>query len=182
MNLSRLAARTRTLRPEVVTTHDDTRRPPRRPTPGASTPPPAPPYGTPTPSAAPYGAPNAAPYAAPYAGGPVGPVPLSDSDARLWSLLAHLGGLLFSFVAPLVIWLVFRERSRFVDEHAKEALNFQIALVIAYVVGSVLTLVLIGFVILAAAGIAALVFSILAAVAANKGEPYRYPVTLRLVK
>jgi hypothetical protein len=109
---------------------------------------------------------------------------MSDSDQRLWAMLAHLGGILFGFVAPLIVWLVYREKSRFVEEQAKEALNFQITMLIGWVVIFILTLVTFGL-----AGLlylllwaAILVFSIIAGLAANKGEAYRYPFALRLIK
>jgi len=100
----------------------------------------------------------------------------------MWAMLAHVGGILFVFVAPLVIWLVFKERGRFVEEQAKEALNFQITLIIGYIVGAILTIVLIGVIIVLLVWLAAIVFGILAAVAANKGEAYRYPFAIRLIK
>ena len=80
-----------------------------------------------------------------------------------------------------VIWLVFRERSRMVDDHAKEALNFQITLVIAYVVGAVTSFLGIGFLIIFAAWVCAIVFGILASVAANRRQPYRYPLSIRMI-
>lgn len=141
------------------------------PEPGPAVPPP--------PAPAPPPAYGAAPPPA-YAAGPV--QPLSDSDARMWAMLAHIGGILFSFVAPLVVWAIFKERSRFVEEQSKEALNFQITLVIAYIVGSILTVILIGVIILFAAWIAAIVFGIIGGMAANRGEPYRYPFAIRLIK
>ena len=134
-------------------------------------PPPAPQYG----AGPQYGA--AAPQ---YVAGPA--APMSDSDQRLWSTLSHVGGILFGFLAPLVIWLVFKERGRYVEDQSKEALNFQITLAIAYIVSLFLMIIIIGFVTFAIAWICAIVFGIIAAMAANKGEAYRYPVTLRLVK
>ena len=113
---------------------------------------------------------------------PYGAPPLSPSDERLWATLAHIGPVLTSFVAPLLIWLVFRERSRFVDDQGKEALNFQISLAIAYVVGIITTPIVIGFFILLAAWILAIVFGIQGAIVASKGEPYRYPLTWRVIK
>lgn len=121
-------------------------------------------------------------YAAPppaYAGAQP---PLSDSDQRMWAMLAHIGGIIFGFLAPLIIWLVFKDRGRFVDEQAKEALNWQITLVIGWIVGFILLFIIIGGIILAAVGICALVFGIMAGIAANKGEAYRYPFAVRLVK
>ncbi|WP_149202794.1 DUF4870 domain-containing protein [Actinotalea subterranea] len=139
-----------------------------------STPPPA--YGaTPPPG---YGA---APQAPGY-GAPMG-APMTDADQRLWATLAHIGGLILSFIAPLVIWLMYKDRGRFVEEQAKEALNFQITVVIASIALTVITVVTFGLgSILWVVMIAPLVFMIMAAVAANKGEAYRYPVNIRFIK
>lgn len=138
-------------------------------------PPPAPGYGAPQGG---YGAPQGG-YPPPAYG--VQP-PLTDSDQRMWSVFAHIGGVFVSFIVPLVILLVFKGRGAFVEDQAKEALNFQITLAIAYVVGMILTIVAIGFLIIPAAAICSVVFAIMAAIAANRGELYRYPLTLRLVK
>jgi uncharacterized protein len=139
--------------------------------------PPVPPV--PPPPAPQYGA--APGYTAPqYAAAP--PAPLSDSDQRLWATLAHIGPIILSFIAPLVIWLVYRERGRYVEDQSKEALNFQITLAIAYVVSSILIFVIIGLVMLAVAWIGSLVLMIMAAIAANKGEAYRYPLNIRFIK
>ena len=100
----------------------------------------------------------------------------------MWSVFAHIGGVFTSFLVPLVILLVFKGRGAFVEDQAKEALNFQITLAIAYVVGLITLVVLIGVFILFAALICSIVFAIMAAVASNRGELYRYPLTLRLVK
>lgn len=144
--------------------------------PTAGVPPVAPPPPVPQYGAGPeYGA--AAPQ---YAAGP--PAPMSDSDQRLWATLAHIGPLVLGFIAPLVIWLVYRERGQYVADQAKEALNFQIMVAIAATISSALTVVLIGFVLLPIVLIVALVLMIMAAMAANKGAAYRYPFSLRLVK
>jgi uncharacterized Tic20 family protein len=161
---------------------------PHEPT-GAVPPPPAPGYEVPKadyppPSGyAPQGA-----YPPPPAQGAYPPPPyaaqppLSDTDQRMWSVLAHVGGILFSFVAPLIVWLVFRGRGAFVEDQAKEALNFQITVAIAYLIGSILVLVIVGVFVVLAAGICSILFGILAAVACNRGELYRYPLTLRLIR
>jgi len=100
----------------------------------------------------------------------------------MWAMLSHIGGILFSFVAPLVIWLVFKDRGHFVEDQSKEALNFQITLIIAYVVGGILSVILVGIFIVLLAWLAAIIFGIMAAIAANKGEVYRYPFAIRLIK
>jgi len=134
-------------------------------------PPPAPQYG----AGPQYGA--AAPQ---YVAGP--PAPMSDSDQRLWATLAHIGPIIIGFVAPLVIWLVYRERGQYVEDQSKEALNFQITLTIAAAVSGLLIFAIIGLVLLPIVAIGGLVLMIMAAIAANKGQAYRYPVSLRLVK
>jgi hypothetical protein len=112
-----------------------------------------------------------------YATGPL----MSDPDQRLWATLAHLSGLVLSIIGPLVIYLLMKDRGRFVRSQALEALNFQITVLIAVIVSSALIFVLIGLVLLPIVGVAAFVLMILAGIAANRGEEYRYPLTLRLV-
>ncbi|MCU1432342.1 MAG: hypothetical protein JWP95_1447 [Actinotalea sp.] len=150
----------------------------------AQVPPPAPAaYQTPPAQPAYQQAPPAQGYQqAPGYGAPGAAAPLSDSDQRMWATIAHIGGALTSFVAPLVIWLVFKERGRFVEEQSKEALNFQILVVIGYIVSAILSPIGIGLILWPIVGLVSLVFGILAAVATNKGEAYRYPFSLRLIK
>jgi uncharacterized Tic20 family protein len=114
--------------------------------------------------------------------------PLTAADERRWIMLAHLGGLL-SFIGPLIVWLVYRDRSDAVERESKEALNAQITYAAAalalYVLGGVLAIVLVGFVFLIAAmavQLAALILAIVAAVRANSSGTYRYPLVVRLVK
>lgn len=108
--------------------------------------------------------------------------PLRPDEEKLWATLIHLGGILFAVIPALVGYLVLKDRGPFIKEHSRQALNFQITLLIAYVVGTVLTVIVIGGLVLLAAAIVAIVFSILAAVAANKGQWYKYPLTIEFVK
>ena len=107
---------------------------------------------------------------------------MSPSDEKLWSTLVHLGGLFFGFLAPLVGYLVLKDRGPFVRAHTATALNFQLTLLIAYLVGGILTIVFIGFLILFAAYVLNIVFCIIAAVKANKGEWYTYPLTVPFLR
>jgi uncharacterized Tic20 family protein len=113
---------------------------------------------------------------------PTGQQPLSDADARLWAMLGQLSGILLSFIGPLIIMLVFGPRSAFVKKESTEALNFQITVMIGYLIGFVLTLILIGIFVMLAVAIASLVFMIMAAVKNNQGIEYRYPINIRFVK
>lgn len=84
-------------------------------------------------------------------------------------------------VPVLVMWLIKKDESKFVADHGREALNFQISVLIYGLIAAFLTLILVGFVLAVAVYVLALVGSILGAVAASKGRYYRYPVCLRLV-
>jgi len=108
--------------------------------------------------------------------------PMSESDERLYATLAHAGIILFGFLPPLIIWLVFKDRSAWLDRQAKEALNFSILASIAMIVSSMLIVVLIGIVLLPLIGIAVLVLCIMAAMAVNKGQDYQYPFNWRIIK
>ncbi|TAM21451.1 MAG: DUF4870 domain-containing protein [Rhodanobacter sp.] len=124
----------------------------------------------------------------------VPPPPIGPSrEERQWALFAHLSALLAGlltghwlgvgcFIGPLIIWLVKRESMPFVDDQAKEALNFNITVAIAALVCWLLMFVLIGFVLLPILGVLWLVCVILAAIKANEGERYRYPFALRFIK
>lgn len=108
--------------------------------------------------------------------------PLSPSDEKLWSNLVHLGGIFFNFLPALIGYILLKDRGPFVHQHTATALNFQLTLVIAYVVGTITSLLLIGFLILGAAFIANIVFSILAAIAASNGQYYEYPLAIKFIK
>jgi uncharacterized Tic20 family protein len=86
------------------------------------------------------------------------------------------------FIGPLIVWLIFKDRSAWLRESVAEALNFSILYTIAQLVAIVLLVVIIGMILLPLIAIAGLILGILGAVAANRGEQYRYPVNLRLVK
>ena len=106
---------------------------------------------------------------------------LSPNDEKLWATLVHIGGIFFSFIPALIGYLILKDKGPFIRAHTATALNFQITLLIAYVVGTILTFVIVGIFILIAAWIAAIVFGIIAAIKANNGEYYVYPVAIKFV-
>ena len=116
---------------------------------------------------------------------PAAPPPAagSSADDRNLALITHLSGIILSFIVPLIIWLTHKDRTdkAWLNGQAKEALNFQITIVIGYVVCWILMWIVIGIFLLWLLWIANLVFCILAAVAVSKGESYRYPFALRLI-
>ena len=112
-----------------------------------------------------------------------------NRDARMWAMFAHLSalsGLVLAgigfVIGPLVIWLMKKEEFPFVEEQGKEALNFQISMFIYGVIAGLLCFVCIGFVLAPLVGITDIVLLIIAAIKANNGEHYRYPLTIRFIK
>lgn len=134
-----------------------------------------------------------------YTPPPPPPSGTPGAEERQWAMFAHLsallGGLLTgavggwgSFIGPLIIWLVKKDTMPFVNDQAKEALNFNItvsAIFLALWILTVATLfigALLTFPLMAIVGIAALVFIVIAAIKSNEGVAYRYPFAIRLIK
>jgi uncharacterized Tic20 family protein len=131
---------------------------------------------------------------------PPPPTAAATAEEKQWAMFAHLsvllGGLVTSgwggsigfFIGPLVIWLMKKDTMPFVADQAREALNFAITVSIACVALFILTIMSLGIgliltvPLMMAIGIAALVLCIIAAMKANQGIAYRYPIALRLVK
>jgi uncharacterized Tic20 family protein len=115
---------------------------------------------------------------------PPPPVSAAPQEDRTLALITHLSGIVLGFIVPLIIWLVNKDKADkgFLNDQAKEALNFQITLLIIYVIGTVLTVILIGALINLAAWVACIILSIMAGLKANQGVAYRYPFALRLIK
>lgn len=122
----------------------------------------------------PYG--GAMGYPGPY----IGPPP--DKDATTMGMLAHLLGILLGFLGPLIIWLIKKDTSPFVNDQGKESLNFQLTLLIGYLIAVVTSCILIGMFIAPIVWIVGLVFAIMGTIKANNGEAYRYPFNIRFIK
>ena len=133
----------------------------------------------------------------PSAGVPPPPYPLSrgmrPEEERTWAMAAHLLGIVSScsylgFIGPLIVWVVKKDESAFVDDQAREALNFQLLVLIAgfaCMVAIVLTCglgLLVALPVILVIPVANLVFCVIAGVAANSGQAYRYPLNWRLIK
>ena len=113
----------------------------------------------------------------------------SSKEEQNWAMACHLvalSGFIVPFgnvLGPLVVWLIKKDTMPLVDQHGKEALNFQITVLLAVVISVLLVFVLIGFVLLFVVGLGALILTIMAAVKVSNGElNYRYPFALRLIK
>ncbi|MBA3961047.1 MAG: DUF4870 domain-containing protein [Chthoniobacterales bacterium] len=118
------------------------------------------------------------------------PLPVTSlSNVRTWSALCHASALLGVFIhfpghiiPPLIVWLAKRHDSPEIDAHGKEALNFQISMLIYNAVALVFCLILVGFVFLAILWVLNAVFVIIAAIQASDGKFYRYPMTIRFIQ
>lgn len=109
-------------------------------------------------------------------------------DDKTWAMVAHLAsfsaflGLPFGGVlGPLIVWLIKKEGAPHVDIHGKEALNFQISMLIYTIVSAVLCLVFIGFVLLIGLLVFDIIVTIIAAIKAKEGSLYEYPLCIRFV-
>lgn len=109
------------------------------------------------------------------------PASMSPSDEKLWATLVHVGGIFFGFLPALIGYLVLKDRGPFVRAHTATALNFQLTMLIASIVGGVLTIIVVGFFILFAVWALTIIFSIIAAVKANQGQWYKYPLSIPFV-
>jgi len=103
------------------------------------------------------------------------------SDPKQMAMLAQLLGIFSGFVGPLIVYLTVGKNDPFVRHHASEALNFQLTVMLGTILSAFLMLILIGFVLIFVVTIGALVYAVLATMAASRGEWYRYPVCIRFV-
>ncbi|MCS5720844.1 DUF4870 domain-containing protein [Herbiconiux sp. CPCC 203407] len=120
--------------------------------------------------------------------GPVAAAPLSPAEDKQWAMLGQLGGIL-GWLPPLIIWLVFKDRGPLTNQEAKESLNFQITVAIfvvgLYIIGTLLSIIFIGFLfyfLAWAVQIVGLIFAIIAGVKVNGGGTYRYFFNFRFIK
>ncbi|MBA4031088.1 MAG: hypothetical protein C0478_09400 [Planctomyces sp.] len=116
------------------------------------------------------------------------PKPALNLDVKQWSVLLHLSQLLNlvtgfgGIIAPIVIWMLFRDQSPEIDQHGKNIVNWWISSLIYGVVSGLLCLVLIGIPLLIALVILTFVFPIIGAIKASSGEVWRYPMTINFIK
>lgn len=113
---------------------------------------------------------------------------MDQAQERNWGMACHLAalsGFIIPFghiIGPLVIWLMKKDESAFVDDQGKESLNFQISVTIYLVIAAILILIVIGIFLMAAIGLFVLAMIIVATVKVSSGEKFRYPLTLRLIQ
>lgn len=104
-----------------------------------------------------------------------------SNDDKNIATVTHLGGTVFSFIPGLLVWALKKDDSPYIADQAKEALNFQISVLIAQFIAGILVMILVGFIFIGIIWLLNIVFCILAAISTSKGETYRYPFCLRLI-
>lgn len=113
---------------------------------------------------------------------------LLTQDEKTFGMLAHLSALavfLFpfgNFIGPLVIWLIKKDHSAWVDKQGKESLNFQLSIAIYFIVSTILMIVLIGFLLIIAVSVFSLVMVVIASIRVSNGEDFHYPLCIRLIQ
>jgi uncharacterized Tic20 family protein len=107
---------------------------------------------------------------------------MRPEDEKLWATLIHVGGIIFGFLPALIGYLILRDRGPFIKEHTRVALNFQLTMLIGYIAGGILTVIFIGAVLIFAVEVVIIIFSIIAAIAANRGQYYKYPLSIEFIK
>lgn len=104
------------------------------------------------------------------------------SDDKTMAILSHILCIVAGFLAPLIIYLIKKDNSPFATAHAKESLNFQLTMLIAYIVSWILVFLLIGFLLIFLLAIANLVLVIIATIKASEGKLYKYPFSIKFIK
>ena len=105
----------------------------------------------------------------------------TTSDERLFAALIYVLSFFTVFLGPLVIWIVKKDQSSFVDYHGREYFNFLISYTVYALVAGLLTFVLIGFLLLPIVGVAGFIFTIIAAIKAFEGKEYRFPFVFKIL-
>ncbi len=103
------------------------------------------------------------------------------SSDKIAAMLTHIAGIFFWFIPSLIVYLASNENP-WIKNQARSALNFQLTMLIASIIGSALIWIGIGFLIIWAVEIVIVIFSIVAALKANQGEAYTYPLSIDLIK
>jgi uncharacterized Tic20 family protein len=114
-----------------------------------------------------------------YLGTEAQPDYLPTSDEKTFAILSHILTIVAPILAPLIIYLIKKDESKYVSYHAKESLNFQITLILVVIL---LFISIIGILLVWIVGIVALVFVIIATIRASEGKLYKYPMSLKLIK
>jgi uncharacterized Tic20 family protein len=104
-----------------------------------------------------------------------------SQDSKNLALLCWIGSALLGFIPGLAFYLV-KKDDAYVQDQAKEALNWSITFILFLIVGKILAIILVGFLVIGAAWLCHLLFCVMGAVATSDGKTFRVPFALRLIK
>ena len=104
------------------------------------------------------------------------------SEERALAAILYVVSLFFPIIGPLVIWLLKKDESSFINYHGREYFNFFISYTVYSIISGILVILLVGIFLLWILGIMALVFTIIAAVKAYEGSEYQFPLIFRIIK
>jgi hypothetical protein len=113
---------------------------------------------------------------------------IDNKDERMWGMLCHLSALsgciipFGNIIGPLIVYSIKKDEYAFVTDQGKESLNFQISILIYLFVGGVISIFFVGFFLIIALALVALILSVVASVRANDGEYYRYPMSIKFIQ
>ncbi len=113
---------------------------------------------------------------------------MDENQEKTWGMFCHLSalsGFIIPFgniIGPLIIWLLKKDESPYVDQQGKESLNFQISVMIYLIISAILIIVVIGIFLMIGIGIAMLILVIVASIKANNREDFKYPLTIRFIQ
>lgn len=105
----------------------------------------------------------------------------SVQNPQQMAAIAHFLGV-FGFIGPLIIWLTSGKQDPYVEDQSIEATNFHLTILIAYFISSLLCFVVIGILLVPLVWIASIAFSVIGGLAAQKGQWYRYPFSIKFIK
>lgn len=108
-------------------------------------------------------------------------IQVPSNDEKNIATVTHLGGTVFFFIPALIVWILKKDESPYIAYQSKEALNFQITVMLGMFIANILVWILIGLALIPLIWVANIVFCIVAAISTSKGQTYRYPISLRLV-
>lgn len=113
---------------------------------------------------------------------------MNQAQERTWGMVAHLAALagfiipLGNIIGPLIVWLIKKDESSWVDEQGKESINFQISITIYCIVAALLIVIVVGIILLIGLAILDVVLIVIAAVKTNSGEKFRYPLSIKFIR
>ena len=109
---------------------------------------------------------------------------LSKVEEQNFTSLGNILGIIIGFISPLIFWLIYKDRSKFVDTNLKSALNFQLTMIVAWIAAGILSAVTFGILTILYLVIAVLllIFCIMAFVKTRNGEDYKYPLSIPFIK